>query len=124
MQPLGSTPGVGRHHRPGPSEFGRLTEGVPLTLSARIRDTLSELEKIKSQPGIEARYSGGHAYLSVFRFDHGMIITPLLTHRVGHDAPTLHLHRYQDDGMFDRFASRVEELWSNGTPVWGGNSSG
>ncbi|MEU8912249.1 XRE family transcriptional regulator [Streptomyces nigrescens] len=99
-------------------------EGVPLTLSTRIRVTLSELEKIKSQSGIEARYSGGHAHLSVFRFDGDMIVTPLLPHRVGHDAPTLHLHRYQDDGIFDRFASHVEELWSNGTPVWGVDSNG
>lgn len=99
-------------------------EGVALNLSTRIRVTLSELDKIRSQSGIEARFSGGHAYLSIFRFDHDMIATPLLTHRVGHDAPTLHLRRYQDDGMFDRFASHVEELWSNGTPVWGDASDG
>ncbi|MFG3021360.1 XRE family transcriptional regulator [Streptomyces sp. NPDC048254] len=93
-------------------------EGVALTLSTRIRVTLAELEKIHSQPGIDARYSSGHAHLSVFRFDDDMIVTPLLPHSVGHDAPTLHLHRHQDDGMFDRFASHVEELWRRGTPVW------
>ncbi|MFI9720034.1 DUF5919 domain-containing protein [Streptomyces sp. NPDC052396] len=95
-------------------------EGVALTLSTRIRVTLAELEKIKGQAGVSARYSDGHAYLSVFRFDDDMIVTPLLTHHVGHDAPTLHLRRHQDDGMFDRFASHVEELWNRGTPVWGG----
>jgi hypothetical protein len=47
-----------------------------------------------------------------------MIVTPLLTHSVGHDAPTLRLRRHQDDGMFDRFASHVEELWARGRPVW------
>ncbi|MGC9442342.1 hypothetical protein [Streptomyces sp. WG5] len=47
-----------------------------------------------------------------------MIVTPLLTHSVGHDALTLHLRRQQDDGMFDRFDSHVEELWARGTPVW------
>lgn len=93
-------------------------EGVALTLSTRIRVTLAELEKIRRQPGIGARFSDGHAYLSVFRFDDDMIVTPLLTHSIGHDAPTLHLHRHQADGMFDRFASHVEELWSRGTPVW------
>lgn len=93
-------------------------EQVALTLSTRIRVTLAELEKIRAQPGIGARFSSGHAHLSVFRFDDDMIVTPLLTHAVGHDAPTLHLHRYQDDGMFDRFASHVEELWTRGTPVW------
>lgn len=93
-------------------------EAVALTLSTRIRVTLAELEKIRSQPGVEARFSDGHAYLSVFRFDDDMIVTPLLTHSVGHDAPTLHLRRHQDDGMFDRFAAHVEELWKRGTPVW------
>ncbi|WFB09714.1 XRE family transcriptional regulator [Streptomyces sp. LX-29] len=94
-------------------------EGVALSLSTRIRVTLAELEKIKGQPGIEAKYSSGHAHLSVFRFDDDMIVTPLLTHSVGHDAPTLHLRRRQDDGIFDRFASHVEELWERGTPVGG-----
>ncbi|WP_372408264.1 XRE family transcriptional regulator [Streptomyces luteireticuli] len=99
-------------------------EQVPLTLSTRIRVTLAELEKIKGQGGVEARFSSGHAYLSVFRFDQEMIVTPLLTHRVGHDAPTLHLRRHQNDGLFDRFAAHVEELWSQATPVWGGDDHG
>ncbi|MFJ6730446.1 DUF5919 domain-containing protein [Streptomyces sp. NPDC091281] len=93
-------------------------EDVALTLSTRIRVTLSELEKLQGHD-IAARFSTGHAYLSVFRFDDDMIVTPLLTHSVGHDAPTLHLRRHQDNGMFDRFADHVEELWTRGTPVWG-----
>lgn len=94
-------------------------EGVALALSTRIRVTLAELEKVKDD--VDARFSSGHTHLSVFRFDDDMIVTPLLTHSVGHDAPTLHLHRYQDDGLFDRFASHVEELWSRGRPVWKGH---
>ncbi|MFI0907152.1 hypothetical protein ACH4TE_27090 [Streptomyces sioyaensis] len=86
--------------------------------------TLAELEKVRSQPGISARFSSGHAYLSVFRFDDDMIVTPLLTHSVGHDAPTLHLRRHQDNGMFDRFAAHVDELWHRGTPVWEGQPHG
>ncbi|WP_018547456.1 DUF5919 domain-containing protein [Streptomyces sp. LaPpAH-108] len=93
-------------------------EDVALSLSTRIRVTLAELEKLRSQDGVDARYSAGHAHLSVFRFDEDMIVTPLLTHSIGHDAPTLHLRRCQADGMFDRFASHVEELWRRGTPVW------
>ncbi|MET7410545.1 DUF5919 domain-containing protein [Streptomyces parvulus] len=92
-------------------------EDVALALSTRIRVTLAELEKLKGH-AVDARYSSGHAYLSVFRFDNDMIVTPLLTHSVGHDAPTLHLRRHQDDGMFDRFAAHVEELWTRGSPVW------
>ncbi|WP_405880132.1 helix-turn-helix domain-containing protein [Streptomyces sp. NBC_01136] len=99
-------------------------EDVALTLSTRIRVTLAELEKIRRQPGIDARFSDGHAYLSVFRFDDDMILTPLLTHSVGHDAPTLHLRRHQNDGMFGRFASHVDELWNRGTPVWEGEVNG
>ncbi|WP_414169364.1 DUF5919 domain-containing protein [Streptoverticillium reticulum] len=99
-------------------------EGVALTLSTRIRVTLAELEKLKDQHGIRARFSDGHSHLSVFRFDDDMIVTPLLTHHVGHDAPTLHLRRHQDNGLFDRFASHTEELWNNGTPLWGDNTHG
>ncbi|MGA5703447.1 DUF5919 domain-containing protein [Peterkaempfera bronchialis] len=94
-------------------------EDVPLTLSIRIRVTLAELEKIKDTKGIQARFSSGHTHLSVFRFDDDMIVTPLLTHRIGHDAPMLHLRRSQDDGMFDRFAAHTDELWTQGRPVWG-----
>lgn len=92
-------------------------EGAALPLSVRIRVTLAELEKIGGQAGIDARFSSGHAYMSIFRFDDDMIVTPLLTHSVGHDAPTLHLRRHQDDGLFDRFASHVDELWRRGTQV-------
>ncbi|MEN3585199.1 DUF5919 domain-containing protein [Streptomyces sp. ZYX-F-203] len=92
-------------------------ESVALSLSTRIRVTLAELEKLKGHD-VGARFCSGHAYLSVFRFDDDMIVTPLLTHSVGHDAPTLHLRRHQDDGMFDRFASHVEALWTRGRPVW------
>ncbi|MBQ0947639.1 helix-turn-helix transcriptional regulator [Streptomyces sp. RK76] len=94
-------------------------EDVALSLSTRIRVTLAELDKLRGHD-VDARFSSGHAYLSVFRFDDDMIVTPLLTHSVGHDAPTLHLRRHQDDGMFDRFAAHVEELWTRGTPVWEG----
>ncbi|MFC5722741.1 hypothetical protein ACFP1Z_21465 [Streptomyces gamaensis] len=86
--------------------------------------TLAELEKIRGQEGVEAKYSDGNAYLSVFRFDDDMIVTPLLTHHIGHDAPALHLRRHQSDGMFDRFAAHVEELWNRGTPVWEGERHG
>ncbi|MET9252696.1 XRE family transcriptional regulator [Streptomyces sp. NPDC003717] len=90
-------------------------ENVPLTLSTRIRVTLAELAKLDG--AVAARFSDGHAYLSVFRFDDAMIVTPLLPYSVGHDAPTLYLRRHQNDGMFDRFATHVEELWTRGRPV-------
>ncbi|MEV7172390.1 XRE family transcriptional regulator [Streptomyces sp. NPDC093224] len=92
-------------------------EGVPLTLSTRIAVTLNELEKLHEVSGIEGRFETGHVSLSVFRFDDEMIVTPILARRVGHDSPMMHLRRRQADGMFDRFAAHVEELWSRGRDV-------
>ncbi|MGE7391675.1 XRE family transcriptional regulator [Streptomyces sp. NPDC004126] len=92
-------------------------EGVPLTLSTRIAVTLNELSKLSDVSGIEGRFETGHVNLSVFRFDDEMIVTPILARHVGHDSPMMHLRRRQADGMFDRFAAHVEELWSRGTNI-------
>ncbi|MFJ5923892.1 XRE family transcriptional regulator [Kitasatospora sp. NPDC092948] len=94
-----------------------LEEDVPLTLSTRIEVTLSELAMLKDT-AVEARYETGHVSLSVFRFDDDMIVTPLLPGRIGRDAPMMHLRRTQDDGVFDRFAGHVEDLWGRGHDVW------
>ena len=99
-------------------------EGVPLTLSTRIAVTVGELTKLRDCGGIQARHSTGHVHLSVFRFDNDMIVTPILARHVGHDAPMLHVRREQDDGMFDRFAEHVEELWSRGRDIWEDNDCG
>ncbi|MGC0312358.1 transcriptional regulator with XRE-family HTH domain [Kitasatospora acidiphila] len=99
-------------------------EGVPLTLSTRIAVTLSELQRLRDVGDIEGRFETGHVNLSVFRFDDEMIVTPILARRVGHDSPMMHLRRAQDDGMFDRFADHVEELWSRGRNIWEGSQHG
>ena len=92
-------------------------EGVPLTVSTRIRITLAELAKLDGTPGLEARFGDEHIAMSVFRFDDQMLVTPHLARLVGHDSPMLHLRRMQDDGLFDRFAFHVAELWKTGRPV-------
>ncbi|MBT2482867.1 helix-turn-helix domain-containing protein [Streptomyces sp. ISL-94] len=92
-------------------------EAVPLTLSTRISVTLNELEKLRDVSNIEGRFETGHVNLSVFRFDDEMIVTPILARRVGHDSPMMHLRRRQTDGLFDRFAAHVEELWSRGRDI-------
>ena len=93
-------------------------EDVPLTVGVRIRTTLAELEHLRPQPGVEARYSDAHIAMSAFLFDRDAIVTPHLSNQVGHDSPLLHLRRKQDDGLYDRFASHVEELWARARPVW------
>lgn len=93
-------------------------ESVPLTLSTRIAVTISELHRLREVGNIEGRFETGHVNLSMFRFDDEMIVTPILARRVGHDSPMMHLKRTQADGMFDRFADHVEELWSRGRNIW------
>lgn len=94
-------------------------EGVPLTVGTRIRITLDELSKLSDVTGIEARFSDDHIAMSVFTFDDQMLVTPHLANLAGHDSPMLHLKRQQADGMFDRFAFHVTELWEHGRPVSG-----
>ncbi len=53
-----------------------------------------------------------------------MIVTPILARRAGHDSPMLHLRRSQPDGMFDRFAGHVEELWGRGRNIWEASEHG
>jgi hypothetical protein len=93
------------------------SEGVSLTINVRIRVTLDELTRLQDVPGFEARFSDEHIALSVFRFDDQMLITPHLAKLVGHDSPMLHLRRQQRDGLFDRFAYHLAELWDGGRPV-------
>ncbi|MGW8762382.1 XRE family transcriptional regulator [Streptomyces sp. NPDC055815] len=97
-------------------------EGVPLSVSTRIRITLDELNRLGRLEGLEARFSAAedavnHVSLSVFRFDEQALVTPHLARLVGHDSPLLHLRRHADGGMFDRFAEHAEELWERAAPV-------
>ncbi|MER6814511.1 DUF5919 domain-containing protein [Spirillospora sp. NPDC000708] len=86
-------------------------EAVPLTVSTRIRITLDELAKLKDVSGIETRHGDEHIAMSIFVFDDQMLVTPHLARLVGHDSPMLHLRRQQADGLYDRFANHVSQLW-------------
>lgn len=99
-------------------------EAVPLTVSTRIRITLAELDQLKDVPGIEARFGDEHIAMSAFQFDDEMLVTPHLAKLVGHDSPLLHLKRHQDDGLYDRFAYHVKELWSAGRDIWPNQATG
>jgi hypothetical protein len=93
-------------------------ERVALTIGVRIKVTLDELTRLRDMPGFEARYSDEHVAMSLFRFDQEMLITPHLARLVGHESPMLHLRRRQQDGLFDRFAYHLNELWDAGRPIW------
>lgn len=99
------------------SETTRRREGlesVPLTVSTRIKVTLDELAKILETPGIDMRFGDEHIAMSVFVFDDEMLVTPHLAFLVGHDSPMFHIKRQQEDGLYDRFAYHVAELWNGG----------
>lgn len=61
-----------------------------------------------------AEDGANHVGLSVFRFDQQALVTTHLARSVGHDSPMLHLRRAQENGLFDRYAEHVEELWGRG----------
>lgn len=94
-------------------------EGVPLTVTTRIKVTLDELSKLHAAGvGVEARYSDRHIAMSVFQFDQDMLVCLHLANMLGHDSPTLHLRRRQDDGLFDRFARHLDYLWESGRDIF------
>jgi transcriptional regulator with XRE-family HTH domain len=95
-------------------------EGTSFTVSTRIAVTLEQLERLRDVAGIEARFSDRHIAMSVFVFDQDAIVTPHLANLVGHDSPAFHVHRCQNDGIFDRFAMHVRALWDDGRDVWAG----
>src|SRR3954468_21109670 len=94
-------------------------EGVPLTVSTRIRITLDQLAKIGPVSGIEARFSDSPAHLSqsVFIFDDHLLYTQHIGDGLGHESPLLHLRRLETDGLYDRFATHVGVLWGRGRQV-------
>ncbi|WP_088802449.1 MULTISPECIES: hypothetical protein [unclassified Streptomyces] len=92
-------------------------EGVPLTVSTRIRITLDALAKMGRHEGVEVRFSDQHIALSVFMFDDHMLVTPHIASLLGDESPMFHIRRLEDDGLYDRFASHVTALWEGGRPV-------
>lgn len=93
-------------------------EAVALTVSTRIQVTLDEVRKLRLvAPGVEARYSDAHIAMSVFLFDDDALVSMHVADLLGHDSPTLHVRRRQEDGLFDRFAHHVDHLWETGRPA-------
>lgn len=94
-------------------------EDAALDVTTRIKMTLAELEHLKDVEGIETRVTDAekHIHLSVFRMDDHAIVSQHLANLLGHDSPTMHLQRREDDGLFDRFTFHVEYLWGQSTAL-------
>lgn len=92
-------------------------EQQPITIVARIRTSLRSFEPLFDNPNAEIRLQRAPLYNSIYRFDDEMFVTPHLYATPGHSAPLLHLRRLAPKGMFDRFTSHFDQLWSDCTPV-------
>jgi hypothetical protein len=92
-------------------------EQEPITLVARINTSLNAYEPMLEYPNCDIRFQQAPLYNSIYRFDDQMFVTPHLYATPGHSAPLLHLRRLGPAGLFSRFASHFEGIWSDTTPV-------
>ena len=92
-------------------------EQEPITLVARIHTSLRAFAPLLDCPNADLRYQDAPLYNSLFRFDDEMFVTPMLYATPGHAAPLLHLRRLDPNGMFSRFASHFEGIWSSTRPI-------
>jgi hypothetical protein len=92
-------------------------EGQPITLVVRINSTIKHFTPLLDCENFEIHYQDIPLYNSIFRFDDEMLVTPHLFATPGSSAPLLHLRRLDDNGLFSRFASHFEEVWSTTRPV-------
>ncbi len=86
-------------------------------MPSRIRTTLKHLRELRGCKGVEIRFHAAPMYNSVFRFDEDMLVTPHLFAIPGYRAPSLHLRRLNQDGLFDAFAAHFERLWETTTEI-------
>lgn len=92
-------------------------EQEPITIVARIHTSLRAYEPLLEHPNCDVRFQSAPLYNSIYRFDDEMFVTPHLYATPGHAAPLLHLRRLGPNGMFSRFASHFEGIWSDTTPI-------
>jgi transcriptional regulator with XRE-family HTH domain len=91
-------------------------ERVPITLAARVQSSLAAFKPLLESGCAQLRYQDVPLYNSIFRFDDQMFLTPHLYATPGYAAPLLHLRRLGDNGLFSRFASHFEAIWTSSTP--------
>jgi hypothetical protein len=73
-------------------------------------------EPLLSTEGVELRWNGGTIYNSVFRFDRQMLVNQHLYGTLGYIAPTMHLRRVDDAGLFDLYSTSFERAWHRARP--------
>jgi len=91
-------------------------ERTPLTLGVRIKTTLDAWRPLLVESGFELRYQDAPLYNSVFRFDETMFVTPHLYGVPGSQAPLMHLRRVAANGLYSRFATHFDAIWSASRP--------
>ena len=84
---------------------------------ARIETSLRSFRPLFGQGNAEIRLQRAPSYNSMYRFDNEMFVSPHLFATPGRSAPLFHLRRLGPNGVFARFASHFELLWSECTPV-------
>ncbi len=92
-------------------------EGLGGTLPGRIRSTVTHLEPLLSNRGVEVRYHDLPLYNAVYRFDDQMLVTPYLYKLHGYQHPLLHLKRLGPAGIFESYAQQFEAIWTESRPV-------
>jgi transcriptional regulator with XRE-family HTH domain len=80
--------------------------------------TIEQLQPLLGKRGIRIRAFETQRFNTILRFDEQMLTTLHLYAEPTDQAPTLHLRREQDDGLFDRFAAHFEQVWQRAsTPL-------
>ncbi|SFC96568.1 hypothetical protein SAMN04487968_1177 [Nocardioides terrae] len=91
-------------------------EHLAITVKVRIKSALDAFAPLIER-GAEFRFQDAPLYNSIFRFDDEMLLTPHLYATPGHSAPLLHMRRLMSNGLFSRFASHFEAVWSDAKPM-------
>lgn len=92
-------------------------ERDPITLVARIESSRRAFEPLLACDGADMRYQDAPLYNSIFRFDDEMFVTTHLYATLGNRAPLFHLRRLGPGGLFSRYASHFEGIWSDTNPM-------
>ena len=79
-------------------------------LDRELNQSLHHLHQLAGHDRIELRAFWAERTLSILRFDDQMLITTHLHAVPGTHAPLLHLHRRDDHGPFDQYATHLDAI--------------